>query len=347
MDETVIVNKLSDKFVKKLITQIAGKENVNMAKPGGKRLTRKVGKHALRLAASQIQVSPQEVKGEPRTPTQSLPDPPPFEPHPLSLGVSFRQLQYALTFKHKETQVSCGIIYYFPGNFTFFDMVLQLVKENKKVLPPLSAYLVNKPFFPNFMDPVPTGHKFAFEEQHEQKATAEDPRTGLKITIDCPRQIFAATKQLTKLTAPPIVPTFPPAPQTLDKEANSMLVRFFNNLCPSIVSPADNCDADDCDHLHSPPTAELVEEQLEKATKSEREHIYAFFITFPQSLRIRFLPAFANIFIRREQTEAIKRLVLDCREFDIDYNLIVDALVRNGSTLLKAIAFINSVFMSK
>jgi hypothetical protein len=167
------------------------------------------------------------------------------------------------------------------------------------------------------------------------------------IAVIHPQRLVATSHlQLTTFTSPPIVAD-PPLDRNANKKYEIMLMTIFNDLCPAVIAPDEKCKVHGCTRSHSPPTALEVEQQLYKATITESEEAYAFFITFPQRLRVEIIPAFINVFINRQQSEIIKQLVLDCHKLRIDKNdAIAAALVQKGSTLLEALQLINSAYLN-
>jgi hypothetical protein len=124
------------------------------------------------------------------------------------------------------------------------------------------------------------------------------------------------------------------------------LTQIFNGLCPSLIKPAEKCEDLKCSESHSLPTVLQVQQQLEKGTKLDTENVYRFLLTFPQKLRIKFIPAFANVFIKCQQMDMVKQLALDCKKLKIDTSFIVAAMTQNGWNLLSAAKFVISALDS-
>jgi hypothetical protein len=115
MEEQAIVKKLSEKFVNLLIAEIF-KDQMSFEE----RKTRKFGRQNSKsvassasetLSAESPQILPVLLKAE-KSPLDPLQQrafsvvPRPFVANPISLGVPFRHVAAAMTFKNKEKQVS-------------------------------------------------------------------------------------------------------------------------------------------------------------------------------------------------------------------------------------------------
>jgi hypothetical protein len=148
-----------------------------------------------------------------------------------------------------------------------------------------------------------------------------------------------AVKQLTTLTAPPI--QLVDSNFLFDCRLEIVLMIFFGNLCPSLVSTVRKCNIETCLHEHSPPSAEHLELQLLRNSKSDAEEVYTLVNQFPENLRTRFLPVFLKVFVQRQQFKALKDLVKDCQDRKINIRFIVVELERQGWGILDALKLIH------
>jgi hypothetical protein len=194
-----------------------------------------------------------------------------------------------------------------------------LQKKNKN-LPPLSSYINRKPFFPNFVDPVPPGHRFKIPPRPIPSDVG--PTQSLEIS----QSNIPVTPE--RIDEEVIVNQF-----VLDFDQGALLISFFDDVCPAIIYCTHGCDDPECSaSTHELPSVDLLEKNLGKVPFSDVQSVYELVQTFPPEMRCRFFPAFAKIYARGKYFEKLKHLVRSCQKSPKTlscFENIVDALLRN------------------
>lgn len=126
------------------------------------------------------------------------------------------------------------------------------------------------------------------------------------------------------------------------KKIKFLLLIFFQKVCPAALMQAEGCVEQACENHHTLPDHNHLERQLFKNSRKDSVEVYEFVMQLPLQQRIRFLPAFANVFTKFNQTEMLKRLIRDHQKSDpaVDFAKVIDAMVRNGSSNYDAINFV-------
>lgn len=213
----------------------------------------------------------------------------------------------------------------------------QIHKENMKRRPPspLSKYIIKKPFFPNFIDPIPLNY-----EPKPKRLPYLQPKL---IQIDkISSSNMRTSTESSSSSDVEHTPNGIVSPLTRDQE--HMLLAFFNDLCHSLVAskPSQCMFGDRCRMNHELPDEHYVERQLLKNFLKEAESSYKFFLLFPSALRHRFFPAFVRYFVARNSKKMLAKLVKDCQKIPPynDFELIIKTMVSQSWTRCDALKFV-------
>lgn len=191
----------------------------------------------------------------------------------------------------------------------------------------MSSYIRNKPFFPNFIDPVRSDHSFDF--------STPKPLTQID-------EISSSNKAIS-----PEYNGHEPQPDGIVGELNDdqklVLIVFFRDLCPALLSaPTQQCNKTNCQLIHEFPDGCHLEQQLLRNSLRDAEQVYEFILMFPSALRRRYFPALARVFVKRNQIEMLKKLVRDGQKIIpfLGFGYFVDEAISSGWTKFAAVKFV-------
>lgn len=209
-------------------------------------------------------------------------------------------------------------------------MILEQAKRAKKNMEahsPLSKYIRKKPIFPNFVDPVPENHKFEYPQPLEPRLTQIDEISSSNREVSPDHN----GNEVHNIGQDGFV-------GKLNKDQKFMLIVFFGNLCPAVVSQQ-RCNSTVCDLTHVAPDNHFLEQQLLRNTLRDAENVYEFVQKFPSELRNRYFSVFARIFVDRKN---LKQLVRDSQKI-VPFNgfgPIINGMVTNGWLKCDAVKFL-------
>lgn len=189
----------------------------------------------------------------------------------------------------------------------------------------LESLSVRKPFFRNFIDPVPLNHQLRIPPDQVPEVSCSN---GKADTIQ-PEAAEDQDEDHEFVTTP-----------ELTQEMNIMLIVFFKNVCLAALTRG--CDDEQCSHSHELPDHFHLKRQLLNNSLKDLESVYDFVLKLPRQRRIRFFPAFAGVFAKFQQMSMMKRLIRDYQKIDTadGFDYILDALVRNGCSKHTAVKFL-------
>lgn len=188
-----------------------------------------------------------------------------------------------------------------------------------------------KPFFPNFVDPVPFDHKFNIPKAKPTTFVLPQPTQS----IECNSIPVTPLRNTDGENVDQVV---------LNEGHGILLMAFFDDICPvSIFCKYPCLDAECSAKTHQLPTADFLEGQLAINPSSDVQKVYEFVQLFPTEKRCRYFPAFAKIYARKNQHQLLIDLIKNCQKSKKTLNCfenIVDALLLSGWSKYEAIKFL-------
>lgn len=210
--------------------------------------------------------------------------------------------------------------------------IFQIQKINESFSTSLFPFATRKPFFPNFIDPVPPNHKFAFERQNDNQG----PSSSLVTNVVAQKDSVTSSSSNNSETAA-IEKVFD------SNEIMTKMITYFDNLCPKVIFDELGCNEVDCFHtLHEIPKANVLRRQLLKHSLQDSKDVFNLVLTFPFVLRVRFFPAFVEVGAKRRHGNFLKRVICEGFKSKIIVNLsnVLKSMESYGWTNQEAIKFL-------
>ncbi|CRK89606.1 CLUMA_CG003324, isoform A [Clunio marinus] len=208
------VKILSSKFVKRIIKRYSNqKTNIHICgescneKPKNSYLKKEDNQKSLKTSKEKsVNAKERGIK--------------PFIPHPLSLGFNYRQVRTAFYYNNEKKEM-----------------------EKRNALKPLSSFnLPKKPFFPNFIDPVPENIPSTFgicqNETQSKILLSSDP----SVTSNSHQSHEVKDNKTKKNEAENINVSNNKEELSL----NILLLLFFRNTCPDMLLSNRKCNDEKC-----------------------------------------------------------------------------------------------------
>lgn len=202
-------------------------------------------------------------------------------------------------------------------------------KQNKK-LRPLSRYMSIKPFFPNFVDPVPPGFTLKTEadplddERSEQTQGGEAIQSNVSVTPEKGNENEAVFVQ--------------------NKVNKNLLQSLFNDVCADIIFREQGCMKAECEaQTHQLPSVELVAKKLEESTALGVQNALELILLFPDEQRRRYFPALAKVYAQNSELHQMESLIKHCQKSPKTiscFENVVDALSLSGWSYSESLKFL-------
>lgn len=196
-----------------------------------------------------------------------------------------------------------------------------------------------KPFFPNFVDPVPPNHDYRYPEKR-----ANPPISALVETASVVPEVVSQSKQEKQETIAPLVEFDSKGKVVLDKYSRTLMTIFFNDMCPEAIFKPRGCHDRKCQHrTHDMPGPDQLQPFLQKCNLREAGTVYKLITTkFPQNYRDQYLEMFIGFYIKKKLLKPLKNLICDYQKSSpiLSFMPIVEGMKKSGWSCADAIQFI-------
>lgn len=178
-----------------------------------------------------------------------------------------------------------------------------------------------RPFFPNFVDPLPPDFVLQIPVQEET------------IAVEKENSIENTAMQSSEIAKAPVQNQQEPSTE-IEQEMKLFFIKYFNNVCPDIIFQ-NNCSKERCKYKHELPEQDVVRNLAKEGSSHDIWDVYKSLNQF-QYLRNKYLQMIAELIVD-VCSDILPKLIHECDSPEIIFHCIVPKLIAKGYNTYDAI----------